>query len=144
MMLFTPLLLQTRGISRKITTFLLHFMYLLVSVVLKLDHNEQRQLADGLGKLPRTADYLYSILKVDMPSNAYICCPQCFALYDAETLHPIKRDADLYPRGKVPPAPPPPLIQNQGEDLNYLLYSYLIYGQTLKNQISSPKLSRTI
>jgi hypothetical protein len=143
-MLFAPLLLQTRGISRKITTFLLHFMYLLVSAVLKLDHDEQRQLADGLGKLPRTADYLYSILEVDMPSNAYICCPQCFALYDAETLHPIKCSADLYPRRNVPPAPPPPPIQNQGEDLKHLPYSYFMYEQTLKNRISSLRTSRTI
>jgi len=82
-------------------------MCLLVSVILNLNLEEQRQLAADIPNLPRTTNRLYSILQLDVPHIGYICCPRCYALYNSETWTPVNRPVDLSPRRRLPaPAHP--------------------------------------
>lgn len=123
--IFVPLLLQTRGLSRRLTTFLLHFLSLLVSMVLSLDPTQQRRLAEEIQHIPRTADHLYRTLHLDSPYLGYVCCPRCFFLYDIKTWQPIASPIDPTPRGEIPP-PPPPIVCDGSESFNLPIPKFVL------------------
>lgn len=107
-MLLAPLLLQSKGLSRRISQFILELLYLIVLAVLKLTSGEQEHLARNLSTLPRTTDHLYPLLQLDSSHTGYICCPKCFALYEPRTLLPLKAPFDLVGHTSLPPPLPRP------------------------------------
>lgn len=111
-MLFAPLLLQSRGLSKQVVKFLLNFLYLIVSLIVALNHEEQKALHSYLGRLPRSAEQLYNMLDLESAYTCYICCTNCFMLYNIETLQPLTRPRDNAPKGPVP-WPPPNLPENR-------------------------------
>lgn len=106
-MLFTPLYLQAQGLPRRLVTFLIQFLILLVTMVVNMSHEEQLRLATEVAQVPRSTDYLYKTLQLDTAFAGYVCCPKCFALYDSETWHPIKPPVDKFPGRRLPPPKDP-------------------------------------
>lgn len=71
-------------------------------MLLNLGPIEQKQVSEELSKVPQSLDRIYEALELDLPYNEYICCPRCFALYNATTLSPIVRPFDRAERGILP------------------------------------------
>jgi len=118
LMLFAPLILLTKGLSRQLAQFILHLLYLLASMMLKLTRAEQQILSENWSKLPRTTEYLYTLLELESPFIGYICCPRCFSLYDATSLAPLVCRLDTVPRGPLPS----PTVRSQHIDGMWIGY----------------------
>jgi hypothetical protein len=118
-MVFTPLFLQSQGLPRRLVTFILQFLVLLVTMVINMSHEDQLQLADEVSRLPRSTSHLYNVLKLDSPYSGYVCCPRCFALYDTETWNPITPPVDLAVRNRIPRPVYP--VETEGV-LPYIIY----------------------
>lgn len=77
-------------------------------MVVALNPEQQRKLVHQITRLPQTPDSMYNALQLDVPYIGYICCPRCFALYDADTWRPIKRPSDHTSQLPIPPLIPYP------------------------------------
>ena len=117
-MLFAPLLLLTKGLSRQLAQFVLHLLYLLASMMLKLGQVEQQQLLENWSNLPSTTEYIYRLLQLESPFTGYICCPRCFALYNTTSLAPLVCQPDIKPRGTLPL----PTMRSLGPDSKQIGY----------------------
>lgn len=138
---FVPLLLQTKGISRRVARFILRILVTIVAMVVALSPEQQRKLVDEITRLPRTPDHICEVLKLETPYTRYICCPNCFSLYDADTWLPIKRPLDRTGCGPIPPPVPYPESHPDSARRNTMsnaLHDYLRRASTTTNDPPFP------
>jgi hypothetical protein len=131
LIMFVPVYLQAHfNLSRMQAQFMFALLKRIVLFILGTKEDAKKEIQDQITSLPEDVRQLAYILEMDSEFQSYICCENCFALYDPKSYLPLSAPFDYSIRRPLPRAPQPPEGKEYGQLPEVPTMEWHIYQRT--------------